>query len=151
MTLQSIIDDLLEQTGASRCTLRQDVPGSFAFPVTHEALAPGVGSLKDLRTIDQTKQPVVQRIQRDRRQVVQNDSSTAFPQDVEFESMRVAYGGLAAQIVTPVVVDAAVVAIISLHQLGEPREWTDAAVGQCETAAARVGAVLDTASTGAAG
>ena len=83
--------------------------------------------------------------------MVQNDSSTAFPQDSEFESMRVAYGGLAAQIVTPVVVDDAVVAIISLHQLGEPREWTDVATGQCETAAAKVGAVLDTTSTGASG
>jgi GAF domain-containing protein len=151
MTLQSIIDDLLEQTGASRCTLRQDVPGSYAFPVTHEALAPGVASLKELGTIDQTTQPVVQQIQRDRRQVVQHDSSTAFPRNPEFERMRAAYGGLASQIVTPVVRDDAVVAIISLHHLGQPRVWTDAAADLCTTAASNIQALLDTASTRASG
>ena len=43
--------------------------------------------------------------------------------------MLTTYGGLAAQIVTPVVVDERVAAILSLHQLGTPRAWTDAEVG----------------------
>ena len=44
MTLQDIVDTLLAETGASRVTLRQDVAGD-TFPVTHEALAPGAGSI----------------------------------------------------------------------------------------------------------
>jgi GAF domain-containing protein len=141
--LQDVVEDLLARTAASRCTLRQDVPGETAFPVTHEALADGVHSLKDMRTLDQAKQPVVQRILRDRRQVVQHDSSTAFPDDTEFERMRELYGGLAAQIVTPVVVGDSVVAIISLHQLHAPRTWSEAEIGMCHTAASRAAALLE--------
>ena len=35
--------------------------------------------------------------------------------------MRETYGGLAAQIVTPVMPDGSVTGIVSLHQLGSPR------------------------------
>src|SRR5262249_30820784 len=48
--IDAILSDLLAATGASRVTLRQSVPGDYAFPVTHEALASGVGSLRDERT-----------------------------------------------------------------------------------------------------
>ena len=40
--IDSILEGLLRDVGASRVTLRQDLPGDYAFPVTHEALAPGV-------------------------------------------------------------------------------------------------------------
>jgi len=42
--IDDVLRALLEQTGASRVTLRQDMPGDYRFPVTHEALVPGVGS-----------------------------------------------------------------------------------------------------------
>ena len=38
-TIETVLEGLLTATGASRVTLRQDVPGDYAFPVTHEALA----------------------------------------------------------------------------------------------------------------
>ena len=51
--------------------------------------------------------------------------------------MRAIYGGLAAQIVTPVAGDGGgVVGIVSVHQLGNPRRWTDAEVEACRKAAA---------------
>jgi len=50
--MDSILEDLLLAAGACRVTLRQDLPGEYAFPVTHEALAPGVPSLVDERTVD---------------------------------------------------------------------------------------------------
>jgi GAF domain-containing protein len=134
--IQQILDDLLARTGASRVTLREDDEGEYAFPVTHEALGPGVASLREERTVDLRSQPVVRELQRGH-QVVQDDSRAAFD-DPAFQRMLDAYGGLGAQIVTPVFADERLAAIVSLHQLGEPRRWTVAEIDACARAAERV-------------
>jgi GAF domain-containing protein len=56
--------------------------------------------------------------------------------------MREIYGGLAAQIVTPVLVDGRVAGIVSLHQLGSPRNWTDTEIEACRATATRVGELI---------
>ncbi|HYY76835.1 MAG TPA: GAF domain-containing protein [Gaiellaceae bacterium] len=119
---QEIVDELLAATDASRCTLRRDVPGDY-FPVTHEALAAGVPSIREERTTDLRKAPVVRELLETGRQVVQHDCASAFD-DPAFRRMLDAYGGLAAQIVTPVFRDGRLAAIVSLHQLGAPRRWS---------------------------
>jgi GAF domain-containing protein len=134
--IQTILDELLATLGASRVTLRRDLPGDYAFPVTDEALAPGVGSLRDERTVDLRTQPVVPILQRGE-QVVQHDTRAAFD-DPAFHRMLETYGGLAAQIVTPVLVDGELKAIVSLHQLGSTRTWTEDETATCTRAAARV-------------
>jgi GAF domain-containing protein len=136
MQIDAILSDLLAATRASRVTLRQDVPGDYAFPVTHEALAPGVGSLRDERTVDLRTQPVALEVGAGR-QVVQDDCATAYD-DPAFHRMRAVYGGLAAQIVTPVVRDG-VIGIVSVHHLGEPRHWNADEIAACSTAAAQLG------------
>ena len=73
-------------------------------------------------------QPVVLEIQQGR-QVVQDDCASAFD-DVAFQRMLTAYGGLAAQIVTPVQVDGRLEAILSLHQLGTPRRWSNVEIAR---------------------
>ena len=138
--LDDLLEELLAATGASRVTLRRDVPGPDAFPVVAEALAPGVGSLRDERSVHLPSQPVVREIQRGR-QVVQDDSAAAF-EDPAYHRMLEAYGGLAAQIVTPVILDGRVEAILSVHQLGAPRRWTDTEVSAATRAAKRLGALL---------
>jgi GAF domain-containing protein len=138
--IEPILEELLARTGASRVTLRQDLPGDYAFPVTHEALAPGAGSLRDERTVDLRTQPVVRRLAQGE-QVVQEDSRTAFD-DPAYQRMLEAYGGLAAQIVTPVLVDGVLAAIVSLHQLGEPRSWTTEEAELCVAATERIRALL---------
>lgn len=138
--LDDLLEELLAATGASRVTLRRDVPGPDAFPVVAEALAPGVGSLRDERSVHLPSQPVVREIQRGR-QVVQDDSAAAF-EDPAYHRMLEAYGGLAAQIVTPVIRDGRVEAILSVHQLSAPRRWTDAEVSAATRAATRIGALL---------
>lgn len=138
--IDDVLHALLGDTGASRVTLRQDLPGDYAFPVTHEALAPGVGSLKSERTVDLRDQPVAREVAAGR-QVVQDDCALAFD-DPAFHRMRAAYGGLAAQVVTPVTVDGRIAAIVSLHQLGSPRRWTAAEVEACRAAAEQVGGLL---------
>ena len=138
--IEPILEELLAGTGASRVTLRQDVPGDYAFPVTHEALAPGVPSLREERSVDLRTQPVVLEL-RQGRQVVQDDCRRAFD-DPAYQRMLETYGGLAAQIVTPVFRAGKLAAIVSLHQLGSPRRWTAEEIAAATRAAANVGSLL---------
>ena len=115
-------------------TLRRGEAHGYAFPVTDEALAPGVASLRGERTVDLRTQPVAIEV-RERGQVVQDDSRTAYD-DPGFQRMLDVYGGLAAQIVTAVEARGEVAAILSVHQLGERRRWTADEVEACTRAAA---------------
>jgi GAF domain-containing protein len=134
--IESILEGLLSATRASRVTLREDVAGADAFPVTHEARAPTVRSLKNERTVDLRTQPVVHELLQGV-QVVQDDARTAYD-DPAFQRMLETYGGLAAQIVTPVFVDGRLRAILSLHQLRTPRQWTQEEIDLATKAAERV-------------
>ncbi len=138
--MHDLLEELLCSTGASRVTLRRDVAGETAFPVVEEALAPGVASLREERSVHLPSQPVVREIQAGR-QVVQDDCASALD-DPAFQRMLVAYGGLAAQVVTPVTVGGKLEAILSLHQLGAPRRWTDEEIAAATLTAERVGAAL---------
>ena len=140
----SEIDDLLErllhETGASRVTLRENLPGAYRFPVTHEVLAPEAGSLRDERSVDLPNQPVVAELLAGR-QVVQDDCRRSYD-DHAFHRMLDAYGGLAAQIVTPIFDDGELRAIVSLHELKRTRAWTDAEVAAATEAARKIGELL---------
>jgi GAF domain-containing protein len=138
--LQGILDDLRASTAASRVTLRRDGPGDMVFPVVEESLAPGVGSLRGERTVHLPTQPVVLEVTAGR-QVVQDDCRTAFT-DPAFQRMLEVYGGLAAQIVTPVMVEGDVAAILSLHHLGSPRRWTAVEIAAADDTAERVAVLL---------
>ena len=138
--LEDVLRDLLKTTRASRVTLRRDVPGWQPFPVVEEVLAPGVGSIRGESSVHLPSQPVVLEVQRGV-QVVQDDSARAYD-DPAFLRMLEAYGGLAAQIVTPVIRDGRLEAILSLHQLGEPRAWTVEEVSAASLAAERVRELL---------
>jgi hypothetical protein len=135
-TVGSMLEELRVALRADRVTLRQNVPGDYAFPVTVEALGAGVGSLRDEHTVDLRKQPVVALLQRGE-QVVQDDTRAAFD-DPAFHRMLDTYGGLAAQIVTSVFIEDRLEAIISVHVLGEPRAWSDDDAVACRRVAARV-------------
>jgi len=138
--IDALLQDLLAKTGASRVTLRQDVPGDYAFPVTHETLAPGAPSLREERTVDLKAQPVLAMLKSER-QVVQDDCRAAF-EEPAFHQMLETYGGLAAQIVTPIFRDGRLVAIVSLHQLGNPRRWTVDEIAAASLATRRVGELV---------
>jgi GAF domain-containing protein len=139
-TFEDVVRDLLETTGASRVTLRRDLPGESPFPVVAEALAPGVASLREERSVHLPTQPVVLELLRGR-QVVQDDAAAAYD-DPAFRRMLQAYGGLAAQIVTPVLREGMLEAIVSVHQLGAPRRWSDDEIAAATRAAERVGELL---------
>ena len=139
-TLEDVLRDLLETTRASRVTLRRDAPGEHPFPVVEEVLAPGVGSIRGETSVHLPSQPVVLEVTRGV-QVVQDDSARAYD-DPAFLRMLEAYGGLAAQIVTPVMRHGRLEAILSLHQLGEPRAWTAEELSATRRAAERIGELL---------
>ena len=134
--MRAVLDRLLRATGASRVTLRQ----GEGFPVTHESLAAGTPSIRDESTVDLRTQPVALEVTAGR-QVVQNDSRSAYD-DAAFQHMLEAYGGLAAQIVTPVVRGGQVVAILSVHRLGEPHDWTERETETCSEAAGRIAGLV---------
>ena len=140
MAFQAVVDELLAATRASRCTLRLDVPDDF-FPVAHEALAPGAPSIRADRTTDLRTAPVVRELLETRRQVVQDDCASA-SDDLAFQRMLGVYGGLAAQIVTPVFLDGRLAAIVSLHQLGAPRRWSEQERALAAEAGERVAGLL---------
>jgi len=137
---QAVVDELLAATRASRCTLRLDVPDDF-FPVANEALARGVPSIRHERTTDLRAAPVVRQLLETGRQVVQDDCASAFD-DPAFQQMLGTYGGLAAQIVTPVFLDGRLAAIVSLHQLNAPRRWSEEDRSLAGGAGERVAALL---------
>ncbi len=137
--IDAILAELLAATGASRVTLRRDVSGDV-FPVTNEALAGGAPSIRGMATPEMARQPVVLEVQQGR-QVVQDDCRAASAEP-HFREMLELYGGLRAQIVTPVVREGRVHAIVSLHQLGRTRQWSAEEIGAASETARRVGALL---------
>jgi GAF domain-containing protein len=140
LAIAAVLDALLAETGASRVTLRRGVADGYAFPVTDEALAPGVASLRDERTVDLRTQPVALEVQRSG-QVVQDDSRAAYD-DPAYQRMLDTYGGLAAQIVTAVESGGEIAAILSVHQLGTPRGWTADEAEACRRAASELAELL---------
>jgi GAF domain-containing protein len=150
-TLQRIVDWLQEAFRVDRVTLRRAVPDDF-FPVVFEARTERARTLIGDTEIDLRGQPVVRVLSEDRAQVVQHDARTAFD-DPMFQRMLASYGDLGAQIVTPVHVQDALAAIISLHHLGEPRHWSSGEVALARDAAAVVAGILaaESSATHAAG
>ena len=137
--IDGILGELLRSTGASRVTLRQDAPGDV-FPVTNEVLADGAQPIKGVATPDMARQPVVLEVQQGR-QVVQDDCLAA-SDEPHFREMLELYGGMRAQIVTPIVREGRVVAIVSLHQLGRTRRWADDEIAAASETAEKVGDLL---------
>lgn len=138
--LQEIIESLRADLNGSRVTLRQEAEGDV-FPVTHEALAEGAPTVVGVETPNMAGQPVVLRVLAGQ-QVIQSDCAAEYLEDEPFQEMLGIYGGMRAQIVTPVVIDGSTRAIISLHVLGETREWTEADAARCQAAVDAVRAEL---------
>lgn len=139
--LQALVEDLRAEFDVGRCTLRRDVAGE-TFPVVFEALAPGVAGLIGDTRVDLRGQPVVKAMASGSGQVVQPDSRAAFPGDEAFLRMLDLYGGMRAQIVTPVRVGGELRAIVSLHELRRARHWSEEETWLAREAARLAGAII---------
>jgi GAF domain-containing protein len=140
--LDAILERVRTGLAVQRCTLRQDVSTAFAFPVTHEARAEDTRSLKGDLTIPQSNQPVIEHMLATREQVVQDDTAAVFADNPPFESMLRHYGGMRAQIVTPIFAGDRMVAVLSIHDLHAPRHWSENEKRFAARAADLLGAVL---------
>lgn len=142
--IQVILDGLRQSLTVDRCTLRQDVLTAYAFPVTHESRGEDTNPLLGDFTIVQTGQPVIEKLLADRSQVVQDDSKRSST-DPLFHAMLEHYGGMRAQIVTPLFQEERLAAILSVHQLHATREWTTAETDLARNALALIGRLLESA------
>jgi GAF domain-containing protein len=133
--LDTIVAALRESFCVQRCTLRLDTAGEL-FPVIHESIVEPAHSLIGDRSVALPGQPVVEALLAGADQVIQSDTRAA-SSDPAFLAMLELYDGMGAQIVTAVRRDGRLLGMISLHQLGGPRDWSEA-----EATLAREGAEL---------
>jgi GAF domain-containing protein len=138
--LDAIVGELRATVAVDRCTLRLERAGEY-FPVVHESRTTRAGTLIGDRGVSLQGQPVVEAILAGARQVVQDDSAAA-SEDPAFQEMLRHYGGLGAQIVTPVREGERLLGIISLHHLGGTREWSEPELALARTAAELVRRLL---------
>jgi maleate isomerase len=137
---QETVDELLEQTGASRVTVRLDTPGEV-FPVVAEALREGMRSIVDDASIDLRASTTFEFLEREKRSLIQEDCAAgeypAPPELIEFY-------GVKAQMLAPLVLDDRLVGIISVHFAPATRNWTSEDEAALDTAAKRVTGELQT-------
>ena len=139
---QAILDRVRIALGVQRCTFRQPVQEAYAFPVTFESRAEGMRSLLGDFTIVQSGQPVIVKLLAARTQVVQDDCSIA-SSDPLFHKMLAHYGGMRAQVVTPVIIDDQLKGVLSVHELRHARAWTIAEKALAAEAAALIGTIFE--------
>jgi GAF domain-containing protein len=139
---QAMLEHLRVALDVQRCTYRQPVQPAYAFPVTYESRADGIRSLLGDFTIVQTGQPVIVTLLAERKQVVQEDCSVASTDPV-FHQLLAHYGGLRAQMVTPVMVGGQLKGVLSVHELRKARRWRPAEQALAAEAAALLGAMFE--------
>jgi GAF domain-containing protein len=139
-TLSAISHQLLADTAASRTTIRLERPDAI-FPIVAEAVAPGVPSLLggdgvgDLRAA-----ATFQWLDRERRVLVQDDLENADPAPPV--ALIQAYGARA-QMLAPVLDGERLLGIVSVHQSGRPRAWSEVDLRAIEDAARDVLSALE--------
>jgi GAF domain-containing protein len=139
--LDAIVIALRQAFDVQRCTLRLEAEGEF-LPVAHESCVPPAQPLIADRRVALPGQPVIEALLAGAEQVVQPDTRAA-SDDPAFLRMLDLYGGMGAQIVTPVRRDGRLAGAISLHHLGGPRQWTPQETALARAAAALVARMLD--------
>ena len=141
--LQEILEDLLGSTGASRTTLRLDLPDQDAGldAVAAEALAPGVHSIRDDTSIRNLRDAsTVRFLEEQRRPLVQNDCSA---DELAPPSELTELYGVRAQMLAPLVREGRLMGVISVHYVPGPRDWSGEDVAALQEASERVQRELD--------
>ena len=142
---QEILQDLLVSTGASRTTLRLDLPDQDAGldTVAAEALALGIRSMRDDTSIRNLRgASTVRFLEEQRRPLVQND---CLADDLAPPSELIELYGVRAQMLAPIVRDDRLIGVISVHYVPGPCDWRAEDVAALEEATERVQRELDAA------
>jgi len=139
---QSLMSALLADMGASRTTIRLDVPahGFAVNAVVAEGRAEGINSIAPETSLQQRKTQTASWLERERRILVQNDCLNAEFQPPK-ELMQIY--GTRAQILAPVIRGKMLTGWISVHYNPSTREWTPEEVAVVEKAVRATNAILD--------
>jgi len=139
-TFDTLLAELLRETGASRATLRLDDPryGFHSDDVVAEAVAQGEESMRGAGGINHRAAATAQWLEQNRRLLVQNDfaSGPAAP-----EKLRMHYR-VKAQMLAPVIRDGRLDGWVSIHEAKSARRWSEADKAAIERAAHMVVAEL---------
>ena len=133
----AILAQLLDETQASRTTLRVDLPErsvSVQLPLA-EARAEGVPSMLQDGSIDQRAGLPSLWMEKHRKPLFQEDLEHAEPAPPR--ALLDKYGAKA-QMLAPVEEDGAMIGWVSVHHLPGPREWTAHDRAALESAVARI-------------
>ena len=136
---EAILRGLLEETNASRTTLRIDLP-QFGLNVNApaaEALAPGVHSIKQQTSLDQRKAVAIKWLEKNRRVFVENDCLNTTP-DVAPEKEVTGVYGIRSEMVAPVIRKDDLIGWVSVHNVCGPHKWTTSEIAAIEAACAKV-------------
>jgi maleate isomerase len=147
--MQAMLTTLLEQTNASRTTLRIDLP-QFGLDVNApaaEALAPGVHSIKSQTSLDQRRAVAVKWLEKNRRVFVENDCLNTTP-DVAPEKEVTGVYGIRSEMVAPVIRNDHLIGWVSVHNTRGPHQWTKSEIAAIEAACVEVLRQLDGLDTG---
>jgi GAF domain-containing protein len=150
MGLQSIAEELFEQTDPFRVTIRVQATNDRDYPVLAEvnslgalSLAGGMSAGPDgqrYKAYDIHQAATVVQIVRDRKMIVQNDTSVDPPRLPE----SVGYGNVRAQLLTALEREGEFVGLVSVHQ-DQPRRWSEGDIRAAEEATANAQEQLDEA------
>jgi maleate isomerase len=142
--VEAILKTLLDETNASRTTLRIDLPqlGLHVNAPAAEALAPGVHSIKDKTSLDQRNAVAVKWLEKNRRVFVENDclNTTA---DVAPEHEVTDVYGIRSEMVAPVIRNGHLIGWVSVHNTRGPHQWTKGEIAAIEAACAKIRSQID--------
>ncbi len=121
MSLETIAQELLDATEASRITIRFDVPEDPYFPVFAEAVVTGVRAIREERIEEVRQAPTFKYVDETHDVLVQSDLPTEPLQGCSYLTDDF---GVTAQMLAPILEGELMIGLISVHFTGGKRDWT---------------------------
>jgi maleate isomerase len=139
---EAITQELLEVTGASRTTLRLDIPeyNCHVDTVCAEAVKPGVRPLKLDSSLNQRSLATVRWLEANRRMLIQDDCANA---ETPPPAALMGVYGVKAQMLSPLTVEGYVLGWLSVHHIAATRIWKDHDITALQRATDKLRHVLE--------
>jgi maleate isomerase len=139
--LDELLERLRDEVGASRTTIRIDIPAwdIDVNDVIAESHADGIRSLRGERGLDQRALPTVRFLEARREPLVQSEFRTT--EHPPPQALIDVYG-VQAQMLAPLVHVGALVGWVSVHEVGRERDWVPGEVAVLDAAAGEALAIL---------
>ncbi|MEA3111218.1 MAG: maleate isomerase [Caballeronia sp.] len=139
--LEQTMATLLQATGASRTTVRIDIPAHNCHidTVCAEAMAPGIVPLKLNSSMNQRSLPTVKWLEANRDLLIQSDCAN---HAVRPPKALTAVYGVKAQMLAPLMAHDELIGFVSLHYVPSTRVWSEGEIATLRHATAQVSRIL---------